>query len=334
MQQLRIHGASDVRLDEVAEPELGADDVIVRIAACGICGTDLGFIHGGVDVNAQGPMALGHEMSGTVDAVGADVTDVQVGDRVVVHPGDEDSGRIGNGAPEGGFATRLLVRHAGRGGRVHRIPDDLDLVTAALAEPVAVGMHAAERAVIAPDQKVVIFGCGPIGLSALATLVDQGHEEVIAVDLSARRLDLAREIGAQATLDPATGNLWDEIRERHGTSAHMFGPMAGTDAFIEATGAGQVIVDVIANARAGARLTVVAVHYQPVAVDFLHVLTKQLTINAAMEYPERFEAAIELLARKDLSSMITHRFPIQDHAQAVEVLSGSRDCGKVLITFP
>lgn len=335
MRQVRIHGPADVRLDEVDEPKMGGRDAVVGVAACGVCGSDLKYIEmGGVAGPVHEPMALGHEIAGVVEAVGSSVTGVSVGDRVVVHPGNDQLGRIGNGAAEGGLTTRLLVREVAGGGRLYPVPDGLDLTVAALAEPLAVGMNAVDQADCGPSTKVAIFGCGPIGLAALATLVDRGNEHVVAVDFSARRLELALELGAAAGLDPGQGELWERLKDIHGTAPFMLGPTAGTDAYIEASGAGSVIPEVLANAKPGARLSVVALHYQDIPVSFLLVLMKQFTIRGAMEYPKHFESAIELLTRNDLSPLVTHRYPLDQFPAALELLSTSRDCGKVMMTIP
>ena len=119
MRQVRVHGPGDVRVDDVGDPEPGPRDVVVDVAACGVCGSDLGYIRlGGLAGPSGSPMPLGHEMSGIVGWVGDEVRGVAVGDRVVVHPGDDELGRIGNGAPEGGLTPRLLVRDAARGDRL------------------------------------------------------------------------------------------------------------------------------------------------------------------------------------------------------------------------
>jgi (R,R)-butanediol dehydrogenase / meso-butanediol dehydrogenase / diacetyl reductase len=335
MQLVRVHGPDDVRLDDVSAPEMGPRDAIVRVAACGVCGSDLKYIAlGGVAGPGPDPMPLGHELAGTVTDVGAEVTGITVGDRVVVHPGDDELGRMGNGAAEGGLTPRVLVREAARGNRLYPVPDTIDLEVAALAEPLAVGMNAADRAQVGPDDSVVIFGSGPIGLAALATLVDRGNERVIAIDLSSRRLDLAAELGAQATINGADPDLWDQVKALHGTAPFMFGPTAGTDAYIEASGAASVVRAVLDNAKPLARMSVVALHYADIPVSFLMLLMKQFTMCGAMEYPARFEAAIELLARRDLSALITHRYPLDDFARALATLGGSRECGKVMITIP
>jgi threonine dehydrogenase-like Zn-dependent dehydrogenase len=333
MRQVRVHGPGDVRVDEVPEPDPGPADVVVRVAACGICGTDLSYVAmGGVAGPGPEPLCLGHEMAGTVDRVGAEVTTARVGDLVGVHPGDDEIGRIGNGAPHGGLAPLLLVTDADRG-RLHRVPDDLPLEVAAFAEPLAVGMHAVDQAEVRPGEGVCVFGCGPIGLAAIATLVDRGHDDVVAVDLGATRLALARELGAREALDPTTDDVWRTLAEVHGTTPFMLGPTPATAAFIEASGADAVIGDVIDHAAVGARLSVVALHYAPVPTNYLMVLMKELTIRGSIEYPPRFDDAIDLLARRDLSGLLTHRFDLDRFGDALDLLQGSKDCGKVLVTI-
>ena len=213
------------------------------------------------------------------------------------------------------------------------MPDHVPLDVAAFAEPLAVGMHAVDQADVCPGDGVVVFGCGPIGLGAVATLVGRGHERVVAVDLSSTRRDLALGLGAQAVLDPTTTDVWDELKLLHGTKPFMFGPTPATAAFIEASGADQVILDVIDHAAVGARLSLVALHYRPIKVNFLTVLMKELTLRGSIEYPARFEESVELLERRDLSALITHRFGLDRFDDALATLDGSKDCGKVLVTI-
>ena len=333
MLQVRVHGPGDVRVDQVPEPEPGPRDVVIRVAACGICGSDLSYIKmGGLAGPGNKPMCLGHEMAGVVDWVGSDVTSAATGDRVVVQPGNDELGRIGNGAPEGGLTPLLLVTDADRA-RLHRVPDDLPLDVASLAEPLAVGMRAADQADVRPGEGVAVFGCGPIGLAAIAALVDRGHERVVAIDLSPTRLELALGLGAQAALNPTTADVWEELARLHGTDPFLFGPTAATAAFIEASGSAQVITDVLDHGPAGGRLSVVAIHYEPIPTNYLIMLMKQFTIRGSMEYPARFADAIDLLVRRDLSALITHRFPLLRFNDALNLLDGSKDCGKVLITM-
>ncbi len=332
MLQVRVHGPGDVRVDDVPAPAPGPRDVVVRVAACGLCGSDLSYIRmGGLAGPTGTPMCLGHEMAGVVDWVGSEVSGSRVGDRVVVQPGTDELGRIGNGAPEGGLTPLLLVTEADRG-RLHPVPDHLSLDVAAFAEPLAVGMHAADQADVRPGDGVAVFGCGPVGLAAVATLVDRGHERVVAIDPSPTRRSLALGIGAQAALDPTATDVWEALAEAHGTSPFLFGPTPATAAFIEASGSAGVIGEVLDRGAVGARLSVVALHYAPVPTNFLMVLMKQFTIRGSMEYPTRFADAVDLLARRDLSPIITHRYPLERFDEALAVVDGTKDCGKVLVT--
>jgi threonine dehydrogenase-like Zn-dependent dehydrogenase len=326
--QVRIHAPGQVSLDNVDLPQCGPRDAIVEVHACGICGSDLSYIKlGGLAGPSGEPMPLGHELAGIVKAVGAEVTDVAPGQRVVVHPAEE----IGSGSNEGGLANEVFVRNAAKGGRLFPIPDDMPLTVAALAEPVAVGMHAAEQLHVGVDDKVAVFGCGPIGLAAIASLADRGLTDIVAIDLSETRRRLAAQLGASETIDPATQKVWRELERIHGTAPLMFGHSAATTGFIEASGSQKVLTDIIDRSGAGAHISVVALHYTPVPVNFLSVLMKELVIRGSIAYPERFSDAIDLLQRRDLSAMITDRFLLGEIDAALEVLAGSKECGKVMI---
>ncbi|MCX6483931.1 MAG: alcohol dehydrogenase catalytic domain-containing protein [Mycobacterium sp.] len=334
IEQVRITGAGQVSLDRVELPPCGPRDAIVEVHACGICGSDLSYIRlGGLAGPSGEPMPLGHELAGVVTAVGAEVTDIVPGQRVVVHPGDDGIGRIGNGTAEGGLAEAVLVREAARGGRLFPVPDDMPIDIAALAEPVAVGMHAAEQLHAGVDDKVAVFGCGPIGLAAIASLADRGLTDIVAVDLSATRRALAETLGASASVDPADQNVWAELGRLHGSAGTQFGKAPATTGYIEASGSPKVLTKMVDRAGRGATICVVALHYEPVPINFLGVLMQELTIRGSIEYPAHFGDAIDLLSRRDLSALITHRFGLHDIDAALEVLSGSKECGKVMIAM-
>ena len=330
MKQIRVHGPNDVRLDEIEPAAPGPRDAVVRIAACGICGSDVSYIHmGGL---TGSPMCLGHECAGIVEWVGADVSGAKVGDRVIVHTDGGDFGSLGSGAGEGALTPELLVRDAARG-RLYPVPDGIPLRTAALAEPLGIGMQAVNQADVSPGDKVAVFGCGPIGLMAIATLLDRGIGDVVAIDLSPARLALAEQLGVQAALNPTTDDVWAELARLHGTVPFRFGPTPATDAFIEASGSDKVLGDVIQNGRFGGRMSVVALHFTPVPTNFLTLLMKQFHVVGSIEYPDRFEDTIELLERRDLAPLITHEFPLEQFHDALALLEGSKNCGKVMITM-
>jgi threonine dehydrogenase-like Zn-dependent dehydrogenase len=304
---------------------------VLRVEACGICGTDLRYARlGGLVGPGPRPMPLGHELCGVVEAVGGEVRGVAPGARVVLHPTARGN-MIGNGGAEGGFATRLLVRDAAAGESLFPVPDALASEVAALAEPLGVGMNAVERSGARPGEKVAVFGAGPIGLAAVAALRDRGVEDVVAVDLSPRRLAIARALGARAAIDARSEDPFARLRALHGEEPVLGAPMAGTDAYLEASGADGVIPQLLQHAKAQARLTVVALHDRPIPVSFLLVMMKQLVIRGAMEYPADFSATLALLARQDLSAMITHRFPLERFPEALATARDPAAAGKVMV---
>jgi 2-desacetyl-2-hydroxyethyl bacteriochlorophyllide A dehydrogenase len=329
--QVTLHGPDDVRLDEVPVPEPGPADVDVRVAACGICGSDVGYVKaGGLFGPTGNPMPLGHELSGVVDRVGADVRAFAVGDRVVVDPLASNN-VIGNGGSEGGFTPRLLVRGVATGGGLIPVPPALSLERAALAEPLGVGMRAVDRSRARAGERAVVFGSGPIGLAALACLVDRGVEDVVVVDLADTRLALATRLGARAVLNPARDDVWASLAELHGRAAVYGMPVAESDLYIEASGAGPVVGDVVRNARAGARLVVVGLHKKPVEVDLVTVMMKELDLLGSIGQPEDWTAMLDLLGRRDLGPMVTHAFPLERFADGLAVARDPEAGGKVMI---
>jgi threonine dehydrogenase-like Zn-dependent dehydrogenase len=238
---------------------------------------------------------------------------------------------IGNGGTEGGFAARLLVRNAAEGRSLFPIPDSLSDDVAALAEPLGVGMNAVNRSAVGRHDKVAVFGAGPIGLAAVATLADRGVADIVAVDLSPKRLEIARRLGATATIDAASERPFQRLRELHGEEPVLGAPMAGTDVYIEASGASAMIPRIVRHAKAEARLTVVALHDADIPLSFLTVMMKQMVIRGAMEYPDDYNDMIDLLVRKDLSPMISHRFALECFEDALAVARDPQSGGKVMI---
>ncbi len=337
MQQVTIHGPNDVRFNDVPQPQPGPTDVVVKVAACGICGSDLSYVAmGGLPLSTGTPMPIGHELSGTVHSVGAAVKNIRVGQRVVVNP-EAANNRIGNGGREGGFAPYLLVRNAIVETCLYPLPDSLTFQQGALVEPLAVGMHAVNRGDARPDDKVVVFGAGPIGLGTIICLRYRGVTDIVAVDLSNTRLALAAQLGAGAVCNPARAEPWAVIGAHHGRElVHGALPAVGTDLYIDACGAAPLVRGVFDNAKFGTRMVAVALHKQEVALPFFHVMAKELTIKGAMAYPDEFPAVIEMLTAGcvDPSPMITHQFPFAEFLQALATAQDAGRAGKVMVTFP
>jgi 2-desacetyl-2-hydroxyethyl bacteriochlorophyllide A dehydrogenase len=332
MRVLNIHGVGDVRLDPREPPKAGDNDVVVRVKACGICGSDLSYIKwGGIMRKEGGVTPIGHEAAGEVAAVGAAVKDVQVGQRVIINP-MQTSTFIGSGGPEGAFTEEVLVGDPQPGETLLPIPEGVSYEVAALTEPLAVALHGVNRAEVKPGDKVVVFGCGPIGLGMVLWLVDRGVTDVVALDLSDERLARAKALGARAVINPSKENVRQRLEELHGKGRVLNREAVGTDAFIDAAGAPNILGDVINMAKFQARLVITAAYMKPVEVNLGAMLTTEMTITTAVGYPTEMNEVVASLARlKDkCASLISHRYKLDDVIEALGV-AGTPQSAKVMI---
>jgi threonine dehydrogenase-like Zn-dependent dehydrogenase len=331
-QQIRIHGPGDCRRDMVPLPTVGDADVLVRVHACGICGTDLGYMErGGLGGGRGLPMPLGHEIAGVIEATGSRVRDVVAGQRVIVNPDDD---AIGNGGPEGGFSEWVLVRNARLGGNLLAIPGGLGDEAAALVEPLAVAVHGVKRSGLGPGDKAVVLGAGVIGLGAVVGLRHRGVTDIVAIDVHERRLEAARRLGASATIDPSREDLAARLGELHGRQMRYGFPMVGSDAFIDAAGAPALLQQALGLARTRARIVVIAVHKSAVPVDMLLVMAKELELVGSIAYPEgEFDEAVDILSRDSsvADTLISHRFAFTDFDQAIVQARNAAETLKVMV---
>jgi (R,R)-butanediol dehydrogenase / meso-butanediol dehydrogenase / diacetyl reductase len=334
MRVVNIHGVDDVRLDPVDAPAPGSKDVVVQVKACGICGSDLTYIKiGGIHRRPGGVTPIGHEAAGEVISVGADVKGVAVGQRVVINP-MMTSSYVGSGGPEGAFTEELLIRDARVGESLLPIPEDLPYDVAALTEPLAVALHGVNRAEVKSGDKVAVFGCGPIGLSMVLWLIDRGVTDVVALDLSAERLERAKAIGARAIINPAKEDVRARLLELHGSARVFSRESVGTDAYIDAAGAPNLLSDIVKMAKFHSRLVVTAAYMKPVLLDLGAMLTTEMTITTAVGYPTEMAEVIASLPRlRDKArSLISHRFPFDRVIEAIGV-AGTPASAKVMVDF-
>jgi len=334
MKVLNIHEVDDVRLDDYVMPAAGPKDVVVKMKACGICGSDLSYIKmGGIMRQPGGVTPIGHEGAGEVLSVGAEVAGLKAGDPVIINPMMTPS-NIGSGGPEGAFCTQVLVRDAEKETNLIPIPEGVTYEVAAMCEPLAVAMHGVNRANVKAGDKVVVFGCGPIGLGMILWLVDRGVTDVIAFDLAQERLDRALALGARAAFDPTKVNVREVLGELHGTEMCMHKPAVGTDAYIDAAGAPNIPGDVIAMCKYGARFVITAVYYKPVPISFGTMLTSELEITTAVGYPTEMNDVVSNMARlKDkIATMISHRLPFEQVIDGLK-LAGTPQSAKVMVHF-
>ena len=334
MLQAMIHGPNDLRVDEVPEPECDAGDVLVRVAACGICGSDIGYVaQGGMPTQGVMPMPLGHEFAGTVLRVGSAVSDVQPGLRVVVDP--MNALNIGNGGPDGGFAPLVRVRGARLGHNLHALPAEMPFERAALVEPLSVATHAVNVADPGPGDRVVIYGAGCIGMAAVVALRRRGVEDIAVVDLSAERLARATQLGARHAINAGKEDVAAALGRAHG-SGDLYGiPVVGSNVFIEAAGVAPAFEEIVRIAPHGARVVVVSLHKKPAPLDLQFVLMKELQIRGSIGYPVEFPQAIATLSDPaiDVSPMLSHRFAFADFLEAFRTARDPSRAAKVMVTF-
>lgn len=336
MRQVAIHGPDDVRVDEVPVPEPGPRDVVLRIEACGICGSDLTFARHGFLRPGGAPWPLGHEAVGTVVAAGGEAAGMAPGARMLVNPMGEAHNVIGNGGSEGAFADYLLVRDVRLGHSLLALPADLPAGHAALAEPLGVALHGVNQADPQPDDKVVVYGAGPIGLGAVFWLRRRAVRSIVSVDLSPARLERAARLGATGIIDAGRENVAERLASIHGPGGELMGaPSVGTDIYLDMAGGPGVLPGIIAMGRFGARIVLTAVYAMPVALDLQSMLIKEISLKTAVGYPTELPEVARTLIEappEALAPMVSHSFPF---ARVTEAFAAARqpDSGKVMVLF-
>jgi threonine dehydrogenase-like Zn-dependent dehydrogenase len=199
----------------------------------------------------------------------------------------------------------------------------------------AVARHGVSRCEPQPSDKVLVFGAGPIGLGATIAFKSLGVSHVVVADLIPGRLQKALKVGADAVINSAEENVADRLLELHGASESIFPGKVGTDIYFDAAGAPAVIDTALAAAKPGARLGVVAVHKQPVPVDFLNIMSNEITIVGSMGYPDEiFEVTKDLIANWERYAVIvSHTIPFDDVVEALKTASTPGAADKVVVTF-
>lgn len=325
MKALRWHGVRDVRLDDVPEPTAARGEVVIAVAACGMCGSDLHeYLHGPVYIPRQPhpltgvmpPVTLGHEFSGRVVAVGAGVDTPGAGDRVAVNPclvcGECAwcrSGRRNHCARlatlglsrDGAFAPLVAAPAYG----CHRVPDTVTDEQAAIVEPLSVAVHACRRARLGGGERVAVVGAGPIGLLVLQAARALGSRWIAAIEPRGERRALATRLGADAVLDPAAGDPGRALADlTDGERA---------DVVFECVGSAAAVATALKASGKGGRVVLVGLVPEPVPLNALQVLAHEKEIIGSSAYVDEFAAAIQMLARRAVrvDPLITGRLPLE-----------------------
>lgn len=349
-----LKGQQEIAVEDVPDPVCGDSDIVIRVEATGICGSDL---HAYAGVFRSPGQILGHEFAGPVVAVGKDVDHIAIGDRVTGSPAldcghcprcregfpllclNQAGNVIGNGLP-GSFAEYLRIPVARLGRNVFKLPDGIDWIDGATVEPLGVGLRVAHHARIRPTETAVVLGLGPIGLCAVQGLVAGGAGRVIGVDTQPARLELGERFGA-TVIDASVTDTVDRVKELTGEGGRAYGggdPGANADVVCECTGIPAVLGDALRMVRRGGRMVIVAIFEQRAEIDVNQIVVKELEVHGCFGYGggawTGFTEAIDLLVggRVDTRSLISHRFPLEEAPEAFRVQAARGQAVKVMFT--
>jgi threonine dehydrogenase-like Zn-dependent dehydrogenase len=322
--------------DDVPDPVPETGQVLVAIRACGICGSDLHFAaHGdqvlemtervargasGMDVDLKHDVFMGHEFSAEVLEAGPDTDTHPAGTIVTSIPvllsAKGAKPIVYSNNTIGGYAERMLLSSL----LLLPIPNGLDPKHAALTEPMAVGLHAANKSNIAPGETALVLGCGPIGIAIIAALRARGVENIVASDFSPKRRELASAMGAHQTLDAAQGSPFDTVK-----AAVVF----------EAIGVPGIIDDVLLRARSSTRLVVAGVCMESDTFHPFFAIAKEINVQFSLAYgPEEFAESLRSLAEGeiDVSPLITGEVGLDGVGAAFDNLADPERHCKILVT--
>ncbi|MCS7124957.1 MAG: zinc-binding dehydrogenase [Candidatus Bathyarchaeota archaeon] len=341
MKAAMLYGIRDLRVEDVETPEVRAGEVLVRVRAATTCGTDLKiFQRGYVERVIKPPTVFGHEWAGDVVEVGEGVEWPRIGMRV----------RAGNSAPclrcfmcqkgkynlcenmiwlWGAYAEYIKVPAPMVRVNMQEIPFHVSYEEAAITEPLACVLHGIEEAGVNLGDSIAIIGAGPIGLLHLLTAKKMGAEKVIMVDLVEERLDLARRLGADETINAAREKVEERVRQL--TSGH------GADIVIEAIGRPETWEQALKLVRKGGKVLEFGgcppgteIH---VSTELLHYdeVTVMGTFHAT---PLHFRKALNLIASKtiNVAPLVTRKMPLEKIKEAFEILATSKNEVKIAIT--
>jgi threonine 3-dehydrogenase len=326
-------------LVDAPEPEVGINDVLIRVLRTGICGTDLHIR--AWDAWAQRtipvPMVVGHEFVGEVVEIGMNVNDFAAGD-IVSGEGHLVCGRCRNcmagrrhlcahtqgvGVDRtGAFAEFIALPMT----NVWKHAPGIDLDVASIFDPFGNAVHTA-LAFPVLGEDVLITGAGPIGIMAAAIVRHAGARHVVVTDMNAYRLELARAVGVTHALDVSRGSIADAQRE--------LGMTEGFDVGLEMSGNPAALHDMLANMAHGGRIAMLGIPAEEIAIDWNRVIFNMLTIRGIYGremYESWYAMTVMLQSGLDISPVITHRFPFREFEHAFAV-AASGECGKVVLDW-
>lgn len=321
-------GDGAVELGESTATDPAPGHVQIAVAYTGLCGTDLHLLHGAMDARVARPLVFGHEMSGTISAVGHGVDGWAIGDAVTVMPLEWDGTCPACLAGNNHICQNLNFIGLDSPGSMQQswnvsadtlvaLPAGLRLDHAALVEPVAVAVHDVRRAAINGGERVVVIGGGPIGV-LIATVARHFGADVTVIELDPDRRAQVEDLGF-AVLDPRGDDPVARVTEWTGG--------AGADVVFEVSGAAPAVLGATSFARVRGTIVVVAIHPVPREINLQQVFWRELTILGARVYQRTdFETAVELLAVGVIpaDALITRIVPLAETREAFEDLEAGR----------
>ncbi len=328
-----------LRIEELQKPSPGKNEILVKVAACGLCHTDLHYIDHAVPTFKKPPMVLGHEISGTIAALGSGVDHWQEGDRVILPAvyGCGECSNCRNGREnicskmtmfgnniDGGYAEFVIAPAA----EAFALPSEIPLEEGAIiADAITTPYHAViNRGKVKPGDKVVVFGCGGIGLNIVQVAAAVGAE-VIAVDVMDEKLEWATRLGAKAVLNSKSHERIDkEVRK-------IFGG-GGADIGFEAIGNPIVQKQTFSSIRTGGRFVVVGFSSEPMTLDTGRVMYREMEIVGSLgcrpvDYPRVIELARQ--GKILVSELVTAKFSLDDINTAFDQLRKGEGIRSVII---
>jgi L-idonate 5-dehydrogenase len=343
MRAVVIHAPKDLRVEPFDVPALGKREVHVRIEAGGICGSDLHYYHHGGfgTVRVKEPMVLGHEVAGIIDAIGDEVTAVQPGDRVAVSP-SRPCGRCRYCAEgrqnhcldmrfygsamrfphvQGAFRQALVADES----QCHKVGEGVSAGEAAMAEPLAVCLHAARRAGPLLGKRVLVTGSGPIGVLSIIAARRAGAAEIVATDIASGPLGIAKNVGADRAV-----NVADEP-----DALTAYSRDKGTfDVMFEASGTEKALVGALDALRPGGVVVQVGLGGS-VTLPINTLVAKELELRGTFRFHEEFGLAVELISKRlvDVKPLLSATLPFERAVEAFELASDRNRAMKVQLAF-
>jgi len=321
-----FRGAGQVEVVDVPMPEVGADEVLLRVHYCGICGSDLEAYHTGM---YEPGVVIGHEFAGEIVQVGKGVEGWAKGDAVAVNDAIP-CGRCGpcrQNSPtwcddllmpgitlNGGMAEYAVIPAQA----LHKLPHGVSMRQGALLEPLAVALHGVGRSALRSGDEVLVMGAGTIGLLTAKCALLAGAGEVYVSEVDPTRASLAAQFGASAVLDPRQHNLAIEMASRCGDG--------GPAVVYVCTGASSALEDAMTLVAKGGQILLLGLVVEPTAGDFFTLVLHELDIRGSYLGYEEFPEAVDLLAQGqvDVESLITHEIVLDDVVSGgFEVLDGA-----------